>query len=31
MKQDWFFQEKISSEPQPGWLEMQWIMQLSDQ
>ena len=26
LKTDWFFQEKISSEPQPGWLELCWIM-----
>lgn len=30
LKTDWFFQEKISSEPQPGWLELCWIMQLGD-
>ncbi|CAK9117676.1 unnamed protein product [Durusdinium trenchii] len=26
LKKDWFFQDKITSEPEPGWLELQWIM-----
>lgn len=26
LKQDWFFQEKIVEEPEPGWLEMRWIL-----
>ncbi|CAJ1376955.1 unnamed protein product [Effrenium voratum] len=26
LKQDWFFQEKISEPPEPGWLELQWIL-----
>eukprot|EP00929_Paragymnodinium_shiwhaense_P099163 TRINITY_DN6070_c0_g2_i1.p1 TRINITY_DN6070_c0_g2~~TRINITY_DN6070_c0_g2_i1.p1 ORF type:complete len:1021 (+),score=165.08 TRINITY_DN6070_c0_g2_i1:140-3202(+) len=25
LKQDWFFQEEIQSEPDPGWLEGYWI------
>jgi len=25
MRRDWFFQEKISCEPEPGWLELRWI------
>lgn len=31
LKKDGFFQEKISSEPEPGWLELRWIMQLDVQ
>lgn len=26
LKQDWFFQEKISEEPEEGWLEICWIL-----
>ncbi|CAE7229369.1 unnamed protein product [Symbiodinium pilosum] len=26
LKRDWFFQEKIAAEPEPGWLELRWIM-----
>ncbi|CAJ1331414.1 unnamed protein product [Effrenium voratum] len=26
LKRDWFFQEKIASEPEPGWLELCYIM-----
>ena len=26
LKKDGFFQEKIGSQPQPGWLELRWIM-----
>ena len=30
MKKDWFFQEKIAAEPEPGWLELRWIMCLAE-
>lgn len=26
LKKDWFFQEKIAAEPEPGWLQLRWIM-----
>eukprot|EP00435_Cladocopium_sp_Y103_P031378 s1968_g7.t3 len=26
LKQDWFFQEKIQEPPEPGWLELRWIL-----
>jgi hypothetical protein len=26
LRQDWFFQEKIAAEPEPGWLELRWIL-----
>jgi len=26
MRHDWFFQEKIASEPEQGWLELRWIL-----
>jgi len=27
LTQDWFLHEKISSEPEPGWLEIRWLLQ----
>jgi len=26
LRKDWFFQEKISTEPEKGWLEIRWIL-----